>query len=312
MQMDWISVKRVCRAGFLSFWRNGFVTLASVLVMTVTLFTLGLVVFTGIILGTTLDDLRDKADINVYFTTSAPEERILEFKVQIEGLPEVAGVEYISREQELALFRERHANDQLTLQALDELGDNPLGAVLNIRAKDISQYDAIGKFLENEQALKSGETQIIDKVNYFDERHRTAIDRLASITDAAERLGLVIIIILALIAIAITFNTIRLAIYTSREEIAVMRLVGAGQAYIRAPFMVEGVLYGLVSGIITLLIFYPLTWWLGRTTENFFGGLNVFSYYVSHFPLFFLVIVGTGAILGAVASLLATRRYLQL
>ena len=86
--MDWMSVKRVCRAGFLSFWRNGFVTLASVLVMTVTLFTLGLVVFTGIILGTTLEDLRAKADINVYFTVSAPEEEILALKEQVEGLPE--------------------------------------------------------------------------------------------------------------------------------------------------------------------------------------------------------------------------------
>ncbi len=307
-----MSVKRVCRAGFLSFWRNGFVTLASVLVMTVTLFTLGLVVFTGIILGTTLEDLRNKADINVYFTTTAPEEEILAFKEQVEALPEVAAVEYISREEELRLFRERHANDQLTLQALDELGTNPLGAVLNIRSKDISQYDAIGKFLEREQALKSGETQIIDKVNYFDLQHRAAIDRLGSITSAAERLGSVIIVILGLIAIAITFNTIRLAIYSSREEIAVMRLVGASQRYIRAPFMVEGVLYGLVAGILTLLIFYPLTWWLGRTTESFFGGLNVFSYYFSHFPLFFLLIVGTGTVLGAVASMLATRRYLQL
>src|SRR3989344_3532429 len=128
-QMDWMSVKRVCRAGFLSFWRNGFVTLASVLVMTVALFALGLVVFTGIILGTTLEDLRAKADINVYFTVSAPEEEILALKEQVEGLPEVAEVEYISREEELARFRERHANDQLTLQALDELGTNPLGAV---------------------------------------------------------------------------------------------------------------------------------------------------------------------------------------
>ena len=198
----------------------------------------------------------------------------------------------------------------MTLQALDELGTNPLGAVLNVRAKDISQYDAVGKFLEREQALKSGETQIIDKVNYFDAQHRTAIDRLSSITAAAERLGTVIIVILALIAVAITFNTIRLAIYTSREE--VMRLVGATGGYIRAPFMVEGVLYGVVSGVLTLLVFYPLTWWLGRTTENFFGGLNVFSYYFAHFPLFFFLIVGTGAVLGAVASFLATRRYLKI
>ena len=310
--MDWMSIKRVCRAGFLSFWRNGFVTLASVLVMTVTLFTLGLVVFTGIILSTTLEDLRDKADVNIYFTTSASEEQILDLQKQVEALPEVASTEYVSRDQELELFRERHANDQLTLQALDELGGNPLGAVLNIRATDISQYESIGKFLQQQQALESGRTSIIDKVNYFDEQHRAAIGRLADITSASEKLGFAIIIILGLIAVAITFNTIRLAIYTSREEIAVMRLVGASRRYIRAPFMVEGLLYGLVAGIFTLLIFYPLTWWLGNATQNFFGGLNVFAYYLSHFPLFFVLIVGTGTVLGVVASWLATRRYLRL
>src|SRR6185369_7817469 len=98
------------------------------------------------------------------------------------------------------------------------------------------------------------------------------------------------------------FNTLRLAIYSSREEIQVMRLVGAGQFFIRAPFMVEGVLYGLVAGVVTLLLFYPLTWWLGAATADFFGGVNVFSYYLSHFLLFFAAILGTGVVLGALAS----------
>ncbi len=88
--------------------------------------------------------------------------------------------------------------------------------------------------------------------------------------------------------------------------------MGAGQFFIRAPFIVEGVLYGLISGFITLLLFYPLTWWLGAATENFFGGINVFSYYISHFLIFFLIIVGTGVVLGAAASFLAVRRYLKI
>src|SRR3989344_3155112 len=138
LAMNWMLIKRICRAGFLDFWRNGFVTLASVLVMTVTLFSLGVVIFTGVILNQTLEELRTKADVNVYFTTTASEEKILELKASLEALPEIASVEYVSREDELAAFRSRHVNDQLTLQALDELGDNPLGAVLNIRAKELS------------------------------------------------------------------------------------------------------------------------------------------------------------------------------
>jgi cell division transport system permease protein len=300
------------RAGFLDFWRNGFVSLASILVMTVTLFVVGMTLFAGVILQSALQELRDKADVSVYFTTSAPEDQILQLQKSVQALPQVQSATYISADDALAAFRERHQNDQLTLQALQELGDNPLGAELDIKAKDISQYDAIAQFLEQQQTVQSGGPSIIDKINYFDDQHRQALDRLQSITDSAGRLGLIIIAILVLVTIAISFNTLRLAIYTSREEIQVMRLVGAGAFYIRAPFMVEGVLYGLIAGVITLVFFYPLTWWLGAATANFFGGINVFDYYISHFLLFFAIIIGTGVVLGAVSSYLAVRRYLKI
>lgn len=309
--MNWLSIKRVFRAGFLDFWRNGFVSFASVLMMVFTLCVIGLAMFTGVILGSTLEEFRDKADMNVYFTTDAPEERIVELKSSLEALPEVETVSYISREAALAAFRERHQNDQLTLQALDELGDNPLGAVLNVKAKEITQYETIASFLNDQDALSAGSTPIIEKINYYDAEHRAAVDRLAQITDSATWIGAVIIAIFVAMTIAISFNTLRLAIYSSRDEIQVMRLVGAGKSYIRAPFMVEGVLYGLIAAVITLLLMYPLTWWLGAATANFFGGINVFSYFVAHFALFFFVIAGSGVVLGAIASFLAVRRYLE-
>ncbi len=310
----WTNTKRILRAGFLDFWRNGFVTLSSVLMMTITLFTLGLVVFTGIILNMTLANLRDKADISVYFTTSAPEDQILALQKSLDALPEVAQTTYVSAADELTAFRSRHQNDQLTLQALDELGTNPLGAVLNIKAKDISQYDAIANFLERQQSVgtSGSASSIIDKVNYFDSAHRAAIDQLQAITSSSEKLGFFIILILAMTTIAISFNTVRLAIYTSRDEISVMQLVGAGRNYIRTPFMVASIMYGLFAGLLTLLLYYPLTYWLGTTTENFFGGVNVFSYYLGHFIFFFVLIVGSGMLLGAISSFLATRRYLNL
>ncbi len=288
-------------------------SLASILVMTVTLFVVGTTVFAGVILNATLSELRDKADINVYFTTNAPQDKITQLQQSLQALPEVASADYISAEDALAAFRERHKNDQLTLQALEELGDNPLGAVLNVKAKDISQYETIANFLKTQQALVTGgQTSFIDKVNYFDNAHREALNRLQRITESGQRLGVIIITILILTTLAISFNTLRLAIYTSRDEIHVMRLVGAGQFYIRAPFMVEGVLYGLVAGIVALLLFYPLTFWIGKATQDYFGGINVFTYYLVNFPMFFLIIVGTGVVLGAVASFLATRRYLRI
>ncbi len=310
--MDTLTIRRILRAGILSFSRNAFVSFASILVMTVTLFTVGVTIFAGVILNSALIELRDKADVNVYFTENAPEQRILEMKASLEALSEVAMVEYLSREEALAAFRERHKNDQLTLSALDELGDNPLGAVLNVKAKEINQYEGISAFLQDQQQAEAGGASVIDKINFYDDQHRAALSRLQYITDSARVLGLWIIAILIATTLAISFNTLRLAIYGSRDEIQVMRLVGAGSFYIRAPFMVEGVLYGLIAGLVTLLIFYPLTWWLGGATGNFFGGVNIFSYYMQNFLYFFAVIIGTGVVLGAIASFLAVRRYLKI
>jgi cell division transport system permease protein len=280
--------------------------------MVFTLLVIGLAMFSGVVLGSALDEFRSKADMNVYFTTDAQESDIFALRDQLTALPQVAQVTYLSRDEALAEFRERHQNDQLTLQALEELGDNPLGAVLNVKAKDISQYDLIANFLRGQQAVGGGTSQIIEKINYYDESHRLAIDTLSRYTNVAQKVALVLIGFFIVMTLAISFNTLRLAIYSSRDEIQVMRLVGAGQSYIRAPFVVEGVLYGLIAAIITLLVLYPLAWWLGNTTAAFFGSINIFTYYITHFLLFFAVIVGSGVVLGAVASFLAVRRYLKI
>ena len=131
------------------------------------------------------------------------------------------------------------------------------------------------------------------------------------IIDSSKTFGLVITIILIVSSIIITFNTVRLAIYTSKDEIAVMQLVGASNAYIRGPFVFEGIMYGIISGFITLAIFYPLTIWLGPVTEKFFGNINIFTYFVGNFGRIFVIIVGSGVVLGAVSSYLAVRKYLK-
>ncbi|TSC70364.1 MAG: Cell division protein FtsX [Parcubacteria group bacterium Gr01-1014_46] len=308
--MFWIKVKRIVRAGFFSFWRNGFISLSSILVMVVTLFVIGSVIFSSVVLKSTLDQIRDKVDINVYFVTTAGENEILAMKKSLEQLPEVLPpVVYVSREESLEAFRKRHENDEFTLQALDELGENPLGATLNIKAKDPSQYEGIARFIESKRVESVGTDSIIDKVNYY--QNKEAIDRLTKIINSANSLGLVLTLFLVIISILITFNTIRLVIYMSRDEISVMRLVGASDRYIRGPFFVAGAIYGFVSAIVTLLIFYPLTLWLGGATADFFVGLNVFNYYLSNFGQIFLIIVGSGIAIGSISSYLAVRKYLR-
>lgn len=303
-------LKRIVKAGVFNFWRSGYVSLASIMVMTVTLSVISAVIFIAAILGVTMQELRDKVDVNVYFVTTASEESIVALQRRIEGLPEVQRVEYVSREQALEEFKERHANDQITLQALEELGENPLGAVLNIKAKQPSQYENLANFLNEENENQSGAGRIIEKINYFE--NKTIIDRLSKIIDAVEKLGTGVSIFLVVVSIIITLNTIRLAIYISREEISVMQLVGASKNYVKGPFVVTGVLVGLISGLLTILIFVPVLYFLGGITENFFIGLNIFEYFVRNFFQIVFIIIGSGIAIGGFSSLIAIRRYLKL
>ena len=307
--MFWTNTKRIVRTGFFNFWRNGTVSLASVLIMMVTLFVIGFLIFGSAILNTSLDELRNKVDINVTFVPSAQEGDILNIKQSLERLLEVSLVTYVSRSQALENFKAKHANDQAILSALGELADNPLGSTLNVKAKDPSQYESVAKYLQGKNTLSAGGVTIVDHVNYF--QNKIAIDKLISIINAAHKLGFAITLAFIAVSVLIAFNTIRLTIYIAKDEISVMRLVGASTAYIQGPFVVLGVIYGLVAGILALLIFLPITYWLGKLTQNFFIGLNIFSYYIHQFPQIFLIIIGSGVFVGAVSSILAIRKYLK-
>lgn len=306
----WTTTKRVARYGLIGFVRNGFISLSAILIMTITLFVAAALLISDAALNATLKDLTNKVDVTVYFTTDATEGQMQDLQQNLQALPEVASVTYVSAESALAQFQQRHQNDQLTMQALQELGGNPLGASLEVRAKETSQYAAIAQYVTSIQQSGQGDGPAIDKVN-FDE-NQTAINRLTNVIQTSKSLGFAIALILGLSSLLIAFNTIRLAIYTARDEIGVMNLVGASHWYVRGPFMVAGVLYGVVSGLIVLLLLYPITLWLGPGSEAFLGTFNVFTYFIEDFPLLFLVVMGSGIALGALSSYLAVRRYLRM
>lgn len=303
-----VLLRRIVKAGFLSFSRNGLVSWAAVLVSTVTLLVITFLIFLQIILNFSLDQIKNKVDVSIYFTVGAPEGNIMALKESIEKLPEVAEVTYTSADDALLLFRERHKNDYPTIQALDELSENPLGAYLNVRAKEISQYESIANFLKSDDALVQGSASIIDKVNYH--QNKLVIDRLSSIIAGAQRLGFLLTIILASISIIITFNTIRLTIFISRDEIGVMRLVGASRWRVRGPFMVEGAIYGVVAAALSALIFWPITIWFSRNMTDFLG-IDLNEYYISNFLQIFIIILVVGVLLGSISSFLAVRKYLN-
>lgn len=304
----WTAFKRIVRAGFVGFWRNAFVSLAAVFVMTVALFVIGTSILLNQLLSVSLQNVQDRVDINVYFNTEAELIDINALQNSIESLPEVAEVTFTSREDALEEFRGRYQDDELTIQALEELGENPLSASLSIRTRETSQYESVAAFLDAQQELRSGDAPLINRVNYL--RNREAIDKLTAIIEAVERSSLIALFVLIVAAVLITFNTVRLAIYTAREEISVMRLVGASNMYIRGPFMLQGVMYGVLAGLLSLFILYPIVLWLGPATESFFQ-FNLYTYYVTEFGYLFAVIVGTGVALGLLSSIMAVSRYLR-
>ena len=307
--MKAVAVKRMFRTGFLNFMRNSMVSLASVLVMTITLS-----VFTGIllfehVLETTLTSVENKVDVSVYFVPGADEPSILALKSQVDALPEVASTTYVSEADALSDFRTRHADDQTTLQALDELDTNPIGAMLNIQAKDISQYETISNFFSDGTTLTPGSQSIIDHVDY--NNNKDEIAAIQGILAKGRFLGLLLTLILMGLSVVVTFNTIRLAIYFAREEISVMRLVGASRFQVQGPFIVEGALYGFVAMLVTLVLFVPISYWFGRHMTDFFQGVNLFTYYLTHVVQFLVILLVFGIGLGALSSTLAARRYLK-
>lgn len=308
--MFWTNLKRIFRAGFMNFWRNGTVSLASVSIMTVTLLVISFIYLGSAVLNTSLDTLRNKVDITVTFFPTAPDDDILSIKRSLEGLPEVSLVVFTTADEALEEFKARHANDQSILTALDELDANPLGASLDVKAKDPSQYQSIADFLSGDNALGSGGATIIDHVNYY--QNKVAIDKLSEIISATDKLGLAVALAFIALSILIALNTIRLTIYIVREEINVMRLVGASTSYIQGPFVVVGMIYGVVGTIITLLILLPITYWIGGETQGFFVGLNLFTYYLKNFHIIFLMLLGSGVFVGSFSAFLAIRKYLRL
>ncbi len=317
--MIFTTFKRIARTGFVSFWRNGFLSFAAVVVITLSLMAIGSLIFASAFGKTLIADVKEKVDINVYFTLDAEEDSITDLKASIEKLPEVARVEYVSRDEALEQFKERWQDNALIMQGLDEIGSNPFPASLNIKAHDPGQYASIASYLEDKGPVSGGGESIIEKVNY--QQNKLVIDRLGRIIPVVEQSGLALALILALVAIIVVWNTIRLIVFTMKEEISVMKLVGASNVYVRGPLVVSGIMYGVVSGVLTLVLMAAFAYWSDAVVLRLAGvqvaadfelAVNVLSrYFTQNFGQIFILILGAGIILGGVSSYIAARRYLK-
>ncbi|MFW5853369.1 MAG: permease-like cell division protein FtsX [Patescibacteria group bacterium] len=307
-----VNLRRVLKSGLLSFWRNSYVAMASIFVMTITLFVIGSLMLGMAFLENTLNNIEQQVDVSVSFNSQISDRQVMEVKEKLEDLPEVASVTYISAEDELNNFRKRHQDDIALLQSLEEIG-NPFGSRLNVSAVDPSEYLVVTNYLKQfDQTLTVGGQglvgqEMIDKVSYKED----IIEKLLAVIDTSRTVSLAIAGVLIIMSVLVTFNTISLAIYISREEISVMKLVGASNAYIRGPFIIEGLLAGVIAAFLAMALLYPASIWVANATVGVYGGINLVAYYVDSFSKLFLTLLGSGMALGVVSGLLAIRKFLK-
>lgn len=302
------TLSRIVKSGAKGFWRNFSVSLSAVLIIAIALLAFASMYMGGQVLNASIKQLEKKVDVNVYFIPAAEEATVLEIKQALEGLDQVASVEYVTPDQALEIFKENNKDSQDILDSLEVLDGNPLGASFNIQAKQISQYEQIARLLDQVQT-QDEYVGVIDSVNY--NQNKKAIDKIRALIDYSQKFGLIIIAVLSTLSIIIVYNTIRLTIYTVREEVSVMRLVGASRFFARGPFVVEGILYGVSGTVMALCVLWPALYYTAPYLHQVFV-LNVYELFMGEWLLIVGSMFGIGIALGLLSSAMAIGKYLDI
>jgi cell division transport system permease protein len=304
-----LRLERVIKSGFINFFRNLSLSIAATAVMTVTLTIVLFSIIANATFDHTIDDINNKIDISVYLKDSVKPEQRNGLMEQLKGLPNVKSVEYISKEQALEQYRKDNQDNLELLLAISQT-DNPLPATIRIKPVDPANVDSIKNLLETKdvQALQS------DQTSYSGDR-KEAIDKITRATSFFAKAVTVSIIIFAVISILIIFNTIQMAIFNRRDELTIMRLLGAGKWYIKGPFIVETILYGIVSAVVSIMLCNTLFVVQAQAFDASSLGLLDIKYANEYFGRHFLLFLGmqllAGMAIGAGSALIATYRYLK-
>jgi len=303
---DSISSLRVIKIGFVNFWRNFWLSMAATIVMTVTLVIFSTLFLVFILTNYSIHTIQNTVDVSVYFKIGLADDQIAKIKDQISHDPRIKELDYVSASQAFDNFKAAHQNDPLITESLNELTQNPLPATLHIKTYNLGDYPAVAQNLESDQYKN-----FIDKVNFED--NRVVIDRLNKILKFVVTFGLALVAVFALIAILVIFNTITLTIFNRREEVEIMRLVGATNWYIRGPFLTESVLYSIFSTIITGALFVPIYYKvLPKVITYVNPQVSLYQSGVAHFGYLVLMLFVLALLLSVTSSMMAIRKYLKI
>jgi len=299
-------VKRLLISAFKDLLRNIWLNVATVIIMVISLFTVTVMLAVDSIGDHALSALKEKIDITVQFKDNADEGKILELKKDLEGRSDIKKIEYISKDQALANFKDAHKDDSYINDSLTELGDNPLFAVLNVKANELYQYKDIDGYVVGNENYKD----IIEKVNF--KENETAINNFSNILGAIKQGILALSVLFVFIGVMVAFNTIRLAMYAHKTEIEIMRLVGAGNWYIRMPFIIEGIVFGAVSCAVAIALMFPAVSYVSPQIMQFIPGFDLNNYFIGNLYNITLLLLSMGVGIGVISSVIAIRRYLKI
>ncbi len=304
--LESISFFRIIKTGFVNFWRNLWLSAAATMVMTVTLIIIAVLFLMFAMTSYSIKTIQNTVDISVYFKIGLGDQQISNIRQSLEGDPRVKEVTYVSSEQALEDFKATHANDPTIMSSINELTENPLPATLHVKANNLDDYPALAEKLQTVDYK-----DFVSKVNYED--NRLVIDRLNKILKFVIWFGLTLMAVFSLIAILVIFNTITLTIYNRKEEVEIMRLVGATNWYIRGPFLMESLLYSIFSTAITGALLVPIfTKVIPKIAQYVNPQLtllnrNVFNYWYVVIMLFVVSLV-----LSVASTMMAIRKYLRI
>lgn len=297
---------RATKFAIQNFWRNLWLSVITVFLLVLTTSSITVVVGLNVVGQHVIDAVQDKVNIDIYFYDTTPEKTLLKAQEYLKGMSEVSDVIYVSQEEALKDFREAHKNDPEILATLDELERNILPPSLTVRAHDIDDYPKISNRFEGSEFA-----QYVDHQDFSD--NKALIDKISQITRRSYELGIGVSVIFIIISVIVIFNTIRITIYSHRGEVGIMKLVGATNGFIRAPFILESVILGFLAALVTTSIFYGLLVVSNHSLSTFFNGyqFSPLSYFASNFLIVIFVECVGAVLLSCVSSMIAITRYLK-
>lgn len=303
-----VTFARIGKTGSRNFMRNAWLSTAATAVMTVTLTLIAVSYIATSALNTTIKGVVDKIDVSVYLNDATTPEQVTSLQTRLKAIDNVSSIKFVSKNDALAQYREQNKANPELLKAVSET-DNPLPASIQIKVKDQNKMQPITD-LVNQPDVKPLLAPR-DAVSYSGDR-KVTIDRIISTSNFIKLATIAASVLFVIISTLIIFNTIRMAIFTRRDEIEIMKLVGATSWFIRGPFIFEAALYGIIGAAISLIIVYMLIIGGAPKLGSYVDTESVVSFFKSNFILVALIEVVIGILIGAISSLIAMVRYLKL